>query len=84
MENSQFPRFKLQANNYINARNPNKAAIAVIGSGFENLGRKDSAEYTVIEGDWCYFLIRGREINYMFRDTNYNGLLSDKPEDIFN
>lgn len=84
LENSQFPRFKLQANNYINARNSDKAAIAVIGSGLENLGREDPREYTVIEGDSCYFLIRGSEINYMFRDANYNRVSSDEPEDIFN
>lgn len=84
LENSQFPRFKLQANNYINARTPDKAAIAVIGSGFEDLGREDPREYTVIEGDSCYFLIRDSEINYMFRDANYNRVSSDEPEDIFN
>lgn len=84
LENSQFPRFKLQANNYINARNPDKAAIAVIGSGLEILGREDIREYIVIEGDSCYFLIRGSEINYMFRDANYNRISSDEPEDIFN
>lgn len=84
LENSQFPRFKLQVNNYINARNPDKAAVAVIGSEFENLGREDPREYTVIEGDSCYFLIRGSEINYMFRDANYNRVSSDEPEDIFN
>lgn len=84
LENSQFPRFKLQANNYINARNSDKAAIAVIGSEFENLGREDPREYTIIEGDSCYFLIRGSEINYMFRDANYNRVSSDEPDDIFN
>jgi hypothetical protein len=84
LENSQFPRFKLQANNYINARNSDKAAIAVIGSGLENLGREDPREYTIIEGDSCYFLIRGSEINYMFRDANYNRVSSDEPEDVFN
>lgn len=84
LENSQFPRFKLQANNYINARNPDKAAVAVIGSEFENLGREDPREYTIIEGDSCYFLIKGSEIDYMFRDANYNRVASDEPEDIFN
>lgn len=81
-DNSNFPRFKLQVNNFINARIADKIDLAVIGKNTNKLGRSSSQNYIVCKRNDDFYLFSVSEAGYMFYDSNHHYINSDDPKEI--